>query len=42
MDCCYSYGGLNQQQSTSCEPSISSFPGMNDYPSTLMGHLHAW
>jgi hypothetical protein len=41
MDPYYSFGGLNSQQSTSCEPSTSSFLGRNEYPSTLEGNLHA-
>jgi len=31
MDPCYSFGGLNSQQSTSCEPSTDSFQGRNEF-----------
>jgi len=41
MDLCYSFGSLNSQQSTSCEPLISSFLGRNEYLSTLTSHMHA-
>ncbi len=41
MDPRYSFGGLNSQQSTSCEPSIGSFQGRNKSLATSANHLHA-
>jgi hypothetical protein len=37
MDPHHSFGGLNSQQSTSCEPSIGSFQGRNESPFNTRG-----